>query len=852
MNRLADATSPYLLQHKDNPVDWWPWGDAAFAEAERRDRPVLISVGYAACHWCHVMAHESFEDEATAAYLNEHFVAIKVDREEQPDVDAAYMEATQALTGHGGWPMTVFATPSGEPFFCGTYFPPTPRHGMPSFPQLLGSVAQAWAERRDEVVATGQRIVGALAEQARVPAVGDAPTADQLASAVAALGQQYDDARGGFGGAPKFPPSMVLEFLLRHHARTGSAEALRMVEGTCEAMARGGMYDQLAGGFARYSVDDAWVVPHFEKMLYDNALLARVYLHWWRATGDPLARRVALETCDWLVADLRTDEGGISSSLDADTEGVEGSTYVWTPDQLVDVLGLDDGTWAAALLTVTAAGTFEHGSSTLQLPADPDDSHRWSDVRARLAAHRATRAQPARDDKVVAAWNGLAIAALAESGALLDRPDLVDAAVAVARLLVDTHVVDGRLRRASRNRAVGPHVGVLEDYGDLAEGLLTLFAVTGDAAWLGHAGALLDVVLVHFADGHGGFFDTADDETDLRLARRPQDPTDGATPSGWSAAAGALLTYAAYTGSAAHREAAERGLGVYAPLAGAHARFAGWGLAVAEALLDGPREVAVVGEADDPARARLHSVALRATAPGAAIAVGSPAAIPSRQVAASSYRCSSIAPRRREAGGLRLPPLHLRRPGHRSRGAGRGPRLTRMTYELQPLTAEQGEAMAQWRYPGPWAVYDVTGPLDPAEGFWSVLDEGGEVAGYACFGLEARVPGLAERPGCSTSASGCARSSPGRAGGGPSPRRCWPTVTPCRGSAGCGQWCRSGTSGAGGCSPVSASWRRAPMMWATCTTWCTSGTRRPFPRPHGRALPATRVRHERTDQRTLG
>ena len=495
---------------------------------------------------------------------------------------------------------------------------------MPSFPQLLASVAQTWAERRDEVLATGQRIVGALVEQARVPAAGDAPTGEQLASAVAALSQQYDDARGGFGGAPKFPPSMVLELLLRNHARTGSAEALRMVEGTCEAMARGGMYDQLAGGFARYSVDDDWVVPHFEKMLYDNALLARVYLHWWRATGHPLARRVALETCEWMLAELRTAQGGISSSLDADTDGVEGSTYVWTPAQLVDVLGADDGPWAAGLLTVTPVGTFEHGSSTLQLRTDPDDGHRWADVRARLAARRATRPQPARDDKVVAAWNGLAIAALAETGALLARPDLVDAAVDVARLVVDAHLVDGRLRRASRDGAVGPHAGVLEDYADVAEGLLTLFAVTGNAAWLGHAGTLLDVVLAHFADGDGGFFDTADDETDPRLARRPQDPTDGATPSGWSAAAGALLTYAAYTGSDIHREVAERGLGVYAPLAGPQARFAGWGLSVAEALLDGPREVAVVGAADDPARAQLHSIALRATAPGAAIAVGSP------------------------------------------------------------------------------------------------------------------------------------------------------------------------------------------------------------------------------------
>jgi uncharacterized protein YyaL (SSP411 family) len=622
VNRLATATSPYLLQHQDNPVDWWEWGDAAFTEARRLDRPVLISIGYAACHWCHVMAHESFEDETTASYLNEHFVSIKVDREERPDVDAAYMEATQALTGQGGWPMTVFATPDGEPFFCGTYFPPTPAHGMPSFSQLLASVAQAWTERRADVVAAGQRIVSGLAEQSRVPVTGAPPTEAQLAAGVTALAAQYDAQRGGFGRAPKFPPSMVLELLLRHHARTGSAEALRMVAGTAEAMARGGMYDQLAGGFARYSVDADWVVPHFEKMLYDNALLARVYLHWWRATGSPLARRVALETCDWMLAELQTDQGGFASSLDADTDGVEGSTYVWTPDQLVEVLGQQDGAWAADLLLVTPEGTFEHGTSTLQLRADPDDPERWARVRQRLLTARAARPQPGRDDKVVAAWNGLAIAALAESGAMLDRPDLIAAAEAAAELLVTSHVVEGRLRRASRDGVVGPHAGVLEDYADVAEGLLSLFAVSGTARWVEAAGVLLDVVLEHFTDGNAGLYDTADDATDVRLARRPQDPTDNATPAGWSAAAGALLTYAAYTGSERHRDAAERALGVYAPLAGAHARFAGWGLAVAEALLDGPREIAVVGRRDGDGTARLHRVALLSTAPGAAVAVG--------------------------------------------------------------------------------------------------------------------------------------------------------------------------------------------------------------------------------------
>jgi uncharacterized protein YyaL (SSP411 family) len=627
-NRLAGETSPYLLQHAGNPVDWQPWGDAAFAAARERDVPVLVSVGYAACHWCHVMAHESFEDHEVADFLNAHFVAVKVDREERPDVDAVYMEATQALTGQGGWPMTVFATPEGRPFYCGTYFPPAPRHGMPSFRQLLESVAQTWSQRREEVLAAGQRIVDGLAGHGLTGGGEGPPTPDDLDLAVRSLASSYDQQRGGFGGAPKFPPSMVLEQLLRHHARTGDEQALAMAERTCEALARGGMYDQLGGGFARYSVDDAWVVPHFEKMLYDNALLLRVYTHLWRATGSVFARRVALETADWVLRDLRTPEGGFASALDADADGVEGLTYAWTPEQLTDVLGAGDGAWAADRLTVTAAGTFEHGSSTLQLLVDPDDPLRWERVRSRLLAARDQRPQPARDDKVVAAWNGLAIAALAETGALLDRPDLVAAATATAELLVDLHVVDGRLRRVSRDGVVGRPAGVLEDYADVAEGLLALLSVTGDQRWLGHAGALLDTVLAHFGDRSGGFYDTADDVVDTALSamRRPQDPTDNATPSGWSSAAGALLGYAAVTGSVEHRTAAEDALGVVTRLAG-HARFAGWGLAVAEALADGPREVAVVGLPHDPGAAALHRAALLGTAPGAVVVVGEPGTV---------------------------------------------------------------------------------------------------------------------------------------------------------------------------------------------------------------------------------
>ena len=383
------------------------------------------------------------------------------------------------------------------------------------------------------------------------------------------------------------------------------------------------MYDQLGGGFARYSVDAQWVVPHFEKMLYDNALLLRAYVHWWRATGSPLARRVAAETAEWLLRDLRTAEGGFASALDADSEGVEGKYYVWTPSQLREVLGADDGARASDVFGVTDAGTFEHGTSVLQLRVDPPDPDRFAGVRSRLLAARAHRVRPARDDKVVAAWNGLAIAGLAEAGVLLDRPEFVDAAVAAATLLVDVHLEDGRLLRTSRDGKPGPHAGVLDDYGDVAEGYLTLYAVTGDEAWLRRAGDLLDAVLTHFPDGQGGFYDTADDAE--QLVRRPQDPTDNATPSGQHAAAGALLSYAAYTGSARHRAAAEAALGSATALARRFPRAAGWGLAVAEALADGPREVAVVGPRDNPATEALRRVAFRGTAPGTVVAVGDPA-----------------------------------------------------------------------------------------------------------------------------------------------------------------------------------------------------------------------------------
>ncbi|MFD7487040.1 thioredoxin domain-containing protein [Streptomyces mirabilis] len=630
-NRLAHETSPYLLQHADNPVDWWPWSAEAFEEAGKRGVPVLLSVGYSSCHWCHVLARESFEDEQIAAYMNAHFVNVKVDREERPDVDAVYMEAVQAATGQGGWPMTVFLTPDAEPFYFGTYFPPAPRHGMPSFRQVLEGVRGAWTDRRGEVAEVAGKIVRDLAEREMSFGSGEVPGEEDLAGALLGLTREYDASRGGFGGAPKFPPSMVIEFLLRHHARTGSEGALQMAQDTCERMARGGIYDQLGGGFARYSVDREWVVPHFEKMLYDNALLCRVYAHLWRTTGSELARRVALETADFMVGELRTNEGGFASALDADSDDgtgrhVEGAYYVWTPRQLREVLGAEDGELAARYFGVTEEGTFEEGSSVLQLPQQDElfDAEKVAGIRRRLLAARAERPAPGRDDKIVAAWNGLAVAALAETGAYFDRPDLVDAAIAAADLLVRVHMDDrARLSRTSKDGQVGANAGVLEDYADVAEGFLALASVTGEGVWLEFAGFLLDQVIMQFTDPESGaLYDTAADAE--RLIRRPQDPTDNATPSGWSAAAGALLSYAAQTGAEPHRTAAERALGVVKALGPRAPRFIGWGLAVAEALLDGPREVAVVGPEGHPLTKALHRTALLGTAPGAVVAVGTP------------------------------------------------------------------------------------------------------------------------------------------------------------------------------------------------------------------------------------
>ncbi|WP_328612493.1 thioredoxin domain-containing protein [Amycolatopsis sp. NBC_00355] len=617
MNRLASATSPYLLQHAENPVEWWQWGADALAEARRRNVPILLSVGYAACHWCHVMAHESFEDAGTAAKMNENFVNIKVDREERPDIDAVYMAATQAMTGQGGWPMTCFLTPDGEPFHCGTYYPPTPRPGMPSFRQLLSAVAEAWQERPDELLEGAKQIVAHIAEQTG-PLQESVVDEAVLAAAVEKLQGEADPVNGGFGRAPKFPPSMVLEFLLRHYERTGSGTALSLVDATAEAMARGGLYDQLGGGFARYSVDAEWIVPHFEKMLYDNALLLRFYAHLSRRTGSRTASRVATGTAEFLAAELRTAEGGFASSLDADTDGVEGLTYVWTPAQLREVLGEEDGKVAADLFGVTPEGTFEDGASTLRLLADTP----FEDIRFKLLDERAKRPQPGRDDKVIASWNGLVITALAEAGVALDRPQWIEWARDAADLLLRVHVVDGRLRRSSRDGVVGESAGVLEDYACVADGFLALHQATGEAKWLTEATRLLDLALTHFAspDVPGAYFDTADDaET---LVQRPADPGDNASPAGASALAGALLTASALAGHenvGRYREAAEQAVRRVGVLAGRVPRFAGHWLSVAEAMQAGPVQVAVVGA--DPA---LRLAAARGVHGGGIVLAGSP------------------------------------------------------------------------------------------------------------------------------------------------------------------------------------------------------------------------------------
>jgi uncharacterized protein len=576
MNRLAGETSPYLLQHADNPVDWYPWGEEALARARDEDRPILLSIGYAACHWCHVMEHESFEDAETAALMNEHFVSVKVDREERPDLDSVYMDAVVALTGHGGWPMTVFLTPEGEPFFGGTYFPPAARHGLPSFRQVLLAVAQAYRERRAEVARSARQLVESVRASSELAPSSDPLTESVLSEAARGLVRTFDPEWGGFGGAPKFPPASALDFLLRR----GELES---VTRTLDAMAAGGMYDLVGGGFHRYSVDEQWLVPHFEKMLYDNALLVPAYLHAWVVTGEPRYRRVVEETCEYLLRELALPEGGFASSQDADTNGVEGLTYTWTEDEGV----------AADLLR-----PFEHGRSIIRGELD-------AELRARLLAERAQRPQPGRDDKAIAAWNGLALAALAESGRRLGSDELVQAARRLGEFLLGPlSTPDGRLWRSWRDgRASIP--GYLEDYADVAHGLLELHVATGELRWLEEANRLARLAVELFADDErGGFFMTARDAE--QLVARKKDLDDNPVPSGNSMLAHVLLRLSRiYGDDDLERQASGVLRLLHRGLTRAPSAF-GWALCALDLYLSPPRELAIVGSPqDEVARAAL-------------------------------------------------------------------------------------------------------------------------------------------------------------------------------------------------------------------------------------------------------
>jgi uncharacterized protein YyaL (SSP411 family) len=618
-NRLAGETSPYLLQHANNPVDWYPWGAEALARARDEDKPIFLSIGYAACHWCHVMERESFENEATAADLNRDFVAIKVDREERPDLDQVYMAAVQAMTGGGGWPMSVFLTPDGKPFYGGTYFPPEPAHGMPAFRQVLAGVAKAWHDERDEVLAAGGRMVASLIEQNHTVTSDDAPTRELLDTATVAIEASFDATNGGWGRTPKFPQPMTIEYLLRRAVTTGDPRPLAVARRSLDAMADGGIHDQLGGGFHRYATDAIWLVPHFEQMLYDNAQLARVYTHAFALTGNKRYRDVATGTLDYLLRELRRDDGTFAASQDADTEGVEGATFVWTAAEIRAVVG-DDAPVFTAAYDVTEPGNWE-GRTILRrvLPiGDEAQEARLASAAQRLLKVRQKRAQPARDDKALAAWNGLAIAALAEGGRL-GEARYVEAAVTAAEAIIAGLLrPDGRLGRSWKDgRSTGE--GVLEDYADLADGLLALYEATFDERWFVTARQLADVILDHFVDPNGGFFDTADDHE--TLITRPKDVQDNAVPAGASMAAGVLLKLAALTGESRYRAAAEGAIATVMPyLARYPTGFANW-LSAAHLAVEGIDELAIVGPPDDEATSALIAVAAAGFRPNLVLAV---------------------------------------------------------------------------------------------------------------------------------------------------------------------------------------------------------------------------------------
>jgi uncharacterized protein YyaL (SSP411 family) len=633
-NRLIHETSPYLLQHAHNPVDWYPWGEEALAEARAQDKPIFLSIGYSACHWCHVMAHESFEDPETAAIMNEHFVNIKVDREERPDLDSIYMQAVVAMTGGGGWPMSVFLTPDGTPFYGGTYFPPINRQGMPSFKRVLLSIAQAYRQQHQQIQQGGQQLREQIGQSLALRANPSLLSGKLLDQAYSRLATRFDATYGGFGGAPKFPQPMTLEFLLRYHHRTGESRALDMVDLTLTRMATGGIYDQLGGGFHRYSTDARWLVPHFEKMLYDNALLARVYLHAWQITGRPLYRRVAEETLDYVIREMTAgypgdsdDEecelGGFYSAQDADSEGEEGKFFLWTPDQVEAILGQEQAEIFCRYFDVTPAGNFE-GKNILNVKVDlgtaaaaagmDEEGFRAiiEEGKARLFRAREDRVKPSRDEKVLTGWNGLMLAALAEASRVLDRPDYLQVAQCNARFVLSEMRQEGRLLR-SWKQASGAGKGrarfnaYLEDYAFYADGLLELYQATFEPGWFSAARALTDAILAHFSDPQGGFFDTSHDHEDL--ISRPKNVQDNAIPSGNAMAAEVLLRLAAYTAADEYRRPAEEMLAAMIPAMQQYAGGFGHWLSALTFHLAPAREIALIGgPTDDDMRALLKVV----------------------------------------------------------------------------------------------------------------------------------------------------------------------------------------------------------------------------------------------------
>ncbi len=616
-NRLAQESSPYLLQHANNPVEWYPWGEEALNKARTEDKPIFLSIGYSACHWCHVMEHESFESERTAAVMNEHFVNIKVDREERPDLDSIYMDAVVAMTGQGGWPMSVFLTPEGVPFYGGTYYPPTPRHGMPAFEQVLESIAHAYRHQREQVANNGRSLVAHINSSFSLEGGGALdPTVPDLA--LQTLSRNFDRMNGGMSGAPKFPQPMTYDFLLRAYHRQPRESTLQMVELTLLKMAHGGMYDQLGGGFHRYSVDAVWLVPHFEKMLYDNSQLARLYLHAHQLTGKPFYRQIAEETLDYVAREMTDPAGGFYSTQDADSEGEEGKFFVWHPAEIEQILGREEGEIFCAAFDVRPGGNFE-GKSILNVPRPLDvvaDSFGLSgaalaDVlqrgKRKLFEVREQRIKPARDEKIITAWNGLMLAAFAEAGRVLNRPDYLHLATRNASFILDTMLKDGRLFRTWKAQPGIPKLmGYLEDYAFYADGLLALYQSTFNPRWYRHAQQLMDVVLAHFSDAeNGGFFDTADDHE--QLITRPKGMQDNATPCGNSMAARVLLQLAAFTGDDAYRQPAERALAALQPaLVQYPGAFTTW-LGSLEFALGSPKEIAIIGPpADDVTRAMLN------------------------------------------------------------------------------------------------------------------------------------------------------------------------------------------------------------------------------------------------------